>query len=69
MRGIRRVIVTDPSCECNFALTFDEILGTKGGTRRSPYYLMTEEGFMLLVIDGTSRHSHCRTANSQAALR
>jgi Rha family phage regulatory protein len=57
MRSIRNLVHTDPSCGCNFALTFDEVPGPKGGVRKTPFYFMTEEGFWLLVMGFTGEQA------------
>ncbi|WP_322061136.1 Rha family transcriptional regulator [Paraburkholderia sp. J63] len=53
IRDVRALISTDKTCRLNFEETYGEVRGPNGGARKRLFYLMTEEGFMLLVMGFT----------------
>jgi Rha family phage regulatory protein len=57
MRSIRTLIDNDKSCACNFALTSNGSEMPNGGTRKTPCYNMTRDGFSLLVMGFTGKRA------------
>jgi Rha family phage regulatory protein len=53
LRTIRDLLRMHPDLERNFAFLIDAYEAGKGALRKSPYYLMNEDGFMLLVMGFT----------------
>lgn len=47
---IRLLLTRKPELEHEFVLKSDNVRTGNGGTRRTPFYLMTETGFMMLVM-------------------
>lgn len=47
---IRQLLTRKPELEQEFLLLIDEYKAGKGASRKTPYYLMTEAGFMMLVM-------------------
>ncbi len=57
IRAIRKMEIPADYRERNFALTFNEVHGPNGATRKEPVYRITRDGFTLLAMGFTGKEA------------
>lgn len=57
IRAIKRMEIPVDYRERNFALTFNEVAGPNGATRKDPAYRITRDGFTLLAMGFTGKEA------------